>query len=207
MVNQLILPFVKEEKVGRLIVKVDSLVLLFFTKISNKIYRLTGLTKFFLAKLALCFATISLTTTIVGFWFPILGYKPSVVVVVWSAILVIGLLLETNLCDKAQDNMFSYNRINFFSKFCYSQTFRFLWIILTIGETLELLELLELNASSQDKGILIFKILHNSFALSIGSFNYLIAVDPPSPGKSKIRIWAEAFSASFHKLIQIKVET
>lgn len=185
-----------------LVVVVDNLVLSFFTKISHKFYRLTGLTNFFLAKLSVCIMTVSLMSNILGFWFPILYYKPSPIIVVMCALLCFTSLLNMYLCDKANDAIFNNNRVNFFGLLNYSPTWRFLWLVLVITSMPIFID----NIFFEHKGVLIFNILNQIFGLAAVSFYYFISVDPPAPGKSKIQEWIKAFSVGFQKLVPIRAK-
>lgn len=184
-----------------LVIAVDNCILSFFTKISHKFYSLTGLTNFFLAKLSVCILTLSSMTVILGFWFPVLTFKPIPIVVVLNAIVCTVVLLDMYLCDKADKNIFSGNRVNFFGPISISPVFRFLWLVMVTINIPWLINYIFFER----KGILIFNILSRLFALAGTSFFYFIAVDPPSPGKSKVQEWIESFSASFRKLVPIKV--
>lgn len=185
------------------IVAIDNLALSFFTKISHKFYRLTGRTNFFLAKLAICVIAASVMTVVFSYWFPsILGFQPSLFYVVISGIVSILCLFVMIICDKAEKSAFNDKRVRLFSPLDYSPLNRVLWIFFAL--ILLFMELPMLFNS--EKGYFIFKALYSAFPWAVVAFKYLISVDPPSPGKSKIREWIEAFSAGFQKRAPIKVK-
>ncbi|HEY4495354.1 MAG TPA: hypothetical protein VJC01_02815 [Candidatus Paceibacterota bacterium] len=181
---------------------VDSIFLLFFTKISHKFYRLTGYSNFFLAKLAVCVMVASVMVVIFNYWFPgILHYQSSPIQVVLCSLISMFCLFDMIKCDKAEKSAFNDERVRMFSPLYYSPVNRLLWIFLA---SLTILAVPFTIASN--KGYLIFKTLELAFAPALTAFKYLISVDPPSLGKSKIREWIESFSAGFRKLVQAKAQ-
>lgn len=186
-----------------LVIVVDNFVLSFFTKISHKFYKLTGRTNFFLAKLAMCLAVASIMIPIIGFWFPLLSSKLSVIAVIIFVFVSLILLRDMYNCDRAEANIFSSSRTKFFGSFSYSPNWRILWLIFAIFDVIKIFIIFFI---SSNQGIFLFKILNEMFGIDIMLFNYFISVDPPTPGKSKIREWAESFSAGFRKLVPIKAK-
>lgn len=186
----------------RLVITVDTILLSFFTKISHKFYWLTGKTNFFLAKIAICILVASSMTVVFNYWFPLmLGYSVPLPFIIFYTIISISLLKKMNLCDKAENFIFNNDRVKVFHPMDYSLPTRFLWIC---GTILVIFLLFVITTSSD--GYFIFKALAYAYTPTTMAFYYFIAVDPPAPGKSKIREWAESFSAGFQKLIPIKTK-
>lgn len=185
------------------IIAIDNLILSFFTKISHKFYRLTGRTNFFLAKLAICVLVASTMTVIFSYWFPaILGFQPQSLLVALSGIVSVACLVNMVLCDKAEKSAFSDQRVRIFNPWYYSPLDRVIHVFMAL--ICFFLIILYLNIDS-GKGYFIFKALYSAFLPADVAFKYFISIDPPTPGKSKIREWVEAFSAGFQKLAQINV--
>lgn len=185
-----------------LIVVVDSFFLSFFTKISHKFCRLTGRTNFFLAKLMVCVTLACTMIMVLGYWLPLFPTKLPVIFVVLAGLLNIKCLIEMNLCDKAENAALNDERVRIFNPLNYVPILRILWVYATIVISWMLIYAFTINS----KGIFIAEAVLVSYAPSITAFKYLVSVDPPTPGKSKIREWAESFSAGFRKLVPIKAK-
>jgi len=172
--------------------RVDGFFLSFFTKISHKFYRLTGYSNFFLAKLAVCVMVASVMVVIFNYWFPgILSYQSLPIQVVVCSFVSMFCLFDMVRCDKAEKSAFSDERVKMFNPLYYSPVNRLLWIFLAL-----LMGLAAPFVIADNNGYLVFKALDLAFAPALAAFKYFISVDPPSPGKSKIREWCESFSTS-----------
>lgn len=181
------------------VTSVDNYFISLFTKFTIWFMWLTGRTNFFLAKIALCFMIASMMVLVMNYWFPVLGSSTGAWHIMFAVIASISFLIELNQCDRAEKNVFSNKRVLFFIR---TPTIRF--IILMMSFTV--IPWLLADIISEKKGILIFKIISDAYVIVFPAFLYLTSIDPPTPGKSKIREWAESFAAGFKKLIPIKVQ-
>ncbi|MDO8743305.1 MAG: hypothetical protein Q7J30_01995 [Candidatus Azambacteria bacterium] len=181
----------------RLTKAVDDFFLSFFTKISHNVYWLTGRTNFFLAKLALCVMVASVMVVIFNYWFPaMLGYRSAPFQVAACGLISMFCLADMVRCDKAEKSAFNDERVRMFNPLYYSPSNRVLWIFIA---NIMLFLAAFLFIINQWKGYFIFNALDFAFSPAIVAFKYFISVDPPSPGKSKIREWIESLSAGFWK--------
>ena len=184
----------------RLIITVDNFLLSFFTKISHRFYRLMGRTNFFLAKFMVCIMTALLMIAMISFWFP-LFFKPSVTVVIISGLNLIFCLVDLNRCDEAESKTLSNEHINIFGPYLSSSIVRVISLALLLYGVILILFPLYVYGKND-----VFDAIMTVYVLAWISFLYFIAVDPPAPGKSKIRESSDSFSAGFRKLVPIKAK-
>lgn len=186
----------------RFILAIDGTFLKFFNKIARAFARLTGKSNFFLAKTMMWVVIISAMTTTINYWLPILARKtnPFVVAVYGGAALLF--LADLYRCDQAETATMNDKQTRIFSPVIYSPIFRFTTVFLSVITAPA--AILDIVSSA---GIMLAKILDNSYMPAFTAFLYFASLDPPQMGKSKVREWAEGFANLFRKPEPVPVKS
>lgn len=190
----------KEGEMG-LIIKIDAVFLAFFNRIARAFARLTGKSNFFLAKIAVWLVIISAMTTALNYWLPILARKTNPFIAALYGYAALLFLTDIYRCDRAEDAATNDERTRIFSPAIYSPIFRALIVIM--GVITAPSAIFDIASSA---GIMLAKILDNSYMPAFAAFIYFASLDPPQMGKSKVREWVEGFANSFRQLVPISVK-
>ena len=187
-----------EGEMMEFVTSVDNYFISLFTKLSDWFMRLTGRTNFFLAKIMVCVMIASCMVSVINFWFPLLSFPTTILGMVFNGTISLTLLTLLTPCDEAEKNVFSHKRMLFF---IHTPILRFVSLMFTFN----VVPLLFFIVIVTSKGI-IDNAINNAYMVSSTAFLYLTSIHPPTPGKSKIREWAESFAAGFKKLVPIKIQ-
>lgn len=185
-----------------LILAVDNALLSFFTKLARSFARLTGRSNFFLAKYMICIMIASAMVETMNYWIPLLGRKITPLEVAFRGLFALLCLIDLNQCDKAEGAAFQERRVRVFSPILYMPCFR---IYITLSSFLTIPIAVHYFTSAE--GMFLAKIISRSWGFAFVAYVYLITIDPPSVGKSKIQEWAEGFTNFFRKPVPIPVKS
>ena len=155
-----------------LIVRLDKIILSFFTKLAHSFQRLTGRTNYFLAKVFLFVLMTCVVIDVANYWFLFLGkYRTSILSLIFSSLLVWYFMDTIYNCDKADEGLFSESnsrsKIDFdFFESPYTRMFFGGAVILDI--TFGYYRDFFLDTS----GVFLFKLIHHQFVLSVWTSCY-----------------------------------
>lgn len=171
---------------------VDDAVLDFCTKVAHSFQRLTGRTNFFIAKIGITMASISVVINIMNYFHQILYDEGSMFWLVFSIIVLLSMFVLGSFLDKADElSQLSGERVKFpeTSVPFRSCAARLMWILFSCTSTLYTADMFFEHRFG------IIDVVERIF-LPYGAlvYSYFIAVDPLPPLKSKIRQWMEKFS-------------
>ncbi len=182
-----------------LLLKTDSSILRFFTKISHWFQRLTGLTNYFLAAICTIFVSLNLLMAIIAYWFSIFYRgRTDIVVVIMSVIqLIFWHYLYRQLMRADKSVISGQETIELEPRFDDDVSVFMRIIISFIICILILLSLISPVAQMNPWEAATFYCS----MVCIFCFFYFAAVIPLPPGKSKIKEWATSISAFFARML------
>lgn len=173
----------------KVFVRIDEVILSFFTKISHWWQRLTGLTNYWLAKCALMVVSISLLVRILNYWHPLLSHKTELGLLAIAGFLIIGCCICIMIIDEAdtqaQNSDTQAMPVNVTMR---GETFWRIWFVF-----LTLTAIAQLPVDLLKTKSIILELVNGCLCPSMACFLYFAAVNPLPPAKSKVREWIESF--------------
>jgi len=178
-----------------LIERCDQTILGACTRFSHWLQRLTGRTNFFIAKIGLGIATISILVEIANYFSKFLVHKTNLFDVAFGGLVVLALTVDVYLCNKAEEDTVTPER--FMPMIRMGPLMDNLLVrVLAVTTSILVITLRLVNIWPEMKYPLL-EVLYRLYGLGFTIFLYFIAVDPLPPGKSKVREWLEGFKFAF----------
>jgi hypothetical protein len=157
------------------------------TKFSHRLQWATGLTCYFVARVGSGFCAINVMASMINYYFRFLPDRTSGVLLVINSMLLVLLVRDTMLCQRAEDSI--SRGIKPAELVIYDLThapfFRVFWIVAAAFDLLVLL----IRACTHPFHLFQSFLQNVAFSLGCALFYNFIVVNPMPPGTSKLREW------------------
>lgn len=166
--------------------EIDDAIISYCTRISHRLQRATGLTNYFIAKIGLGIACLSLGYEILNYFHQFLFDKTPLWDMIVASFVLCDMVFRSLLLSRFEDSQ-SDVKPNFLM---WEINRGYKWRIACLGVSILLFFTFMVGLGNKPNPLREF-IAYNVFPVGCAIFWYFILVDPMPPGKSRIREWLD----------------
>ena len=178
-------------------VAVDDALLRICTRFSHKLQRTVGLTNYFIAKIGVAMAALSLLAEILNYSYKFLRYYHiGTFALAIDGFLLLSMILRTLHLSEAENNLDDIKPAAL-KGYTGSLGWRIFWLIAL------LVDWIAIARPPREPRFLLAVVVTTFFSNGMLIFYYFVEVNPLPPAKSKLKEWLEKFYAAKARAVTV----